>query len=211
MTGEKRARRMTPRGYIRKKIMKKIKEIIKKIKIQQLVTAIAIAIIGLLFIIFPQSSAHILCYAGGAVLIVWGVIRTVLYFVTGMRGVNYSLAGGIALIAIGAILCAKPDLISEIVTIALGVILIIDGVIKLQQSMDIVKLKESGWWISLIVAGVSIVLGLVTLIDPFGSRTALMIFIGISLIVDAVCDIISAYRLGEAEKRAEIKNVIDIE
>jgi hypothetical protein len=38
-----------------------------------------------------------------------------------------------------------------------------------------------------------------------------MIFIGIPLIVDAVCDIISAYRLGVAEKHADVKNVIDID
>jgi uncharacterized membrane protein HdeD (DUF308 family) len=191
--------------------MESIKEIIKRIKVQRLVTALVIAIIGIMFIIFPKSSAHILCYVGGALLIAWGVFRIVMYFVSGMRTINYSLVGGVTLILIGSILCARPDLVEAILTIAVGVVLIIDGIAKLQHCMQIVLLKESGWWINIIVSVVSVVLGIIVLCNPFSSTTALMIFIGISLIVDAVCDIISAYRLGVAEKHADVKNVIDID
>jgi uncharacterized membrane protein HdeD (DUF308 family) len=72
-------------------------------------------------------------------------------------------------------------------------------------------MKDKGWWVSLIVSLVAIALGIVVLCNPFTSRAALMIFIGISLIVDAVCDLVSAYRLGVAERKAQIKNVIDID
>jgi uncharacterized membrane protein HdeD (DUF308 family) len=190
--------------------MNSLKEIIKKIKVQRLVSALVIAIIGILFIVFPNDSARILCYTGGSILIVWGIFRIVMYFLYGLRTVNYSLVGGGALVAIGVMLCCYPDLIADILTIALGIVLIIDGIIKLQQCINIVIMKDKNWWISLIVCIISIVLGIVALCNPFSSRTALMIYIGISLIVDAICDIVSAYRLGAAERKAS-KNVIDID
>jgi uncharacterized membrane protein HdeD (DUF308 family) len=141
----------------------------------------------------------------------WGVFRIVMYFVSGMKSVNYTLVGGVTLIAVGIILCIYPDLVASIITIALGVVLIADGIVKFQHCVNIVMMKDKMWWVSLVVSIVAIVLGVIVLCDPFSSKTALMIFIGISLIVDAICDIVSAYRLGVAEKKSEIKNVIDID
>jgi uncharacterized membrane protein HdeD (DUF308 family) len=133
-----------------------------------------------------------------------------MYLAYGLKDLGASIVTGITLIAVGVILCVYPDFIASILTIALGVILIVDGAIKLQHCINIAQMKDKYWWVSLIVSLLAIVLGIVVLCNPFSSRAALMIFIGVSLIVDAICDLVSAYRLGAAERKMH-KNVIDID
>ncbi len=182
-----------------------------KIKIQGFAVSIALIVIGLLFIIFPADSMRIICYVAGAVLLVLGVYKIIVYFASGMR--ETSLAAGVALIAVGILLFVKPDIIAEFLTVLFGIVLIVDGVLKVQQAVTLARMKvRSCWWV-LTVAVITLVLGLVIAFDPFSSSKALMVFIGISLIADGIIDIITVFYCSAKTKGLQKKNdseVIDV-
>ncbi len=194
--------------------MDKIKKFFSTVKVQLLLIAIALIVVGTLFIIFPKNAMGIICRVSGIALIIWGVVKLVGYFSSGLREVGtYSLVGGITLVAFGILLVIKPTFVSGVFTLLFGILLIIDSVMKIQQSVDMCKLKIKYWWVGLIIAAVTLAIGIIIFIDPFASAEALMIYIGVSLIVDGVIDLVSVIFYSAKIKKIkerESKNITDI-
>ena len=70
-----------------------------------------------------------------------------------------------------------------------GVAILIVGVVKLQQGVDLLRLKARFWFLAGINALLAIVFGAVILSNPFTSTIVLWQVAAISLIVEAVLDI----------------------
>lgn len=174
--------------------MKRIKNLFAKANKSMFIVNLALIVLGVLFIIFPENSVKIICYASGAILCLLGVYKLVQYFKDGIKDItSFGLAGGIGLVSVGLLLFFKPNFISDVLTILFGIILIISGIIKLQQAINVKNSKGKAWWTVLCVAVIALVSGLFALFFPFATRKVLFIFIGISLIVDGLLGIISNF------------------
>lgn len=189
--------------------MDKLKQALKKFRIQASVAAVALIIIGLMFIIFRDTSLDIICYVAGALLAVWGVLCLVTFFATGMgRAQAGDLTLGLTLILIALILFIKPWVITGIITVLFGIALIVDGAVKLQQFVAMNKAKIKSRWAVLAIAIISLVLGILIVFDPFGG--AIMIFAGISLIVAGVMDLCAIGITKNFKVKSE-ENIIDLD
>lgn len=189
--------------------MDKLKQALKKLKIQASAAAIALIIIGLTFIIFRDTSLNVICYVAGALIMVWGVLCLFAFFVTGITKGNASdLALGLTLVLVALILLIKPWVITSILTVLFGIALIVDGAVKLQQFVSMNKAKIKSRWAVLAFAVVSLVLGILIVFDPFGST--IMIFAGIALIVAGVMDLCAIGLMKNYNGMAE-KNIIDLD
>ena len=189
--------------------MDKLKRMLKKLKIQASAAAIALIIIGLMFIIFRDTSLNVICYVAGALIMVWGVLCLFTFFVTGLsRGKAGDLALGLTLVLVALILLIKPWVITGILTVIFGIALIVDGAVKLQQFVAMNKAKIKTRWAVLALAVVSLVLGILIVFDPFGGT--IMIFAGISLIVAGVMDLCAIGLMKNFNDAAD-KNVIDLD
>ena len=73
-----------------------------------------------------------------------------------------------------------------------GIVLMIMGITKIQWTIDIIRMKRSKWFWEAISAAISIVCGVVIITGPFSTTAVLWIFIGISLIMEAVFDMIGS-------------------
>ena len=189
--------------------MDKLKQALKKLKIQASAAAIALIIIGLMFIIFRDTSLNVICYVAGALIMVWGVLCLFAFFVTGITKGNASdLALGLTLVLVALILLIKPWVITGILTVLFGIALIVDGAVKLQQFVSMNKAKIKSRWAVLAFAVISLVLGILIVFDPFGST--IMIFAGIALIVAGVMDLCAIGLIKNYNGMAE-KNIIDLD
>ena len=72
-----------------------------------------------------------------------------------------------------------------------GVGLLVMGVVKVQWTVDILRVKVGRWYLPGISALVSLVCAAVILLNPFASMVALWVFIGVALIVEAVVDLLA--------------------
>lgn len=184
--------------------MDKFKKMLKKFKIKSSVAAVALVVIGLLFIIFPNSSANIICYVAGAFILVAGLLCLVSFFSTKLKKNNASdLVMGITLISIALLLLIKPWVISGFLTVIIGIALIVDGAIKLQQFFLLSKRKRNSCWLAFALSAVYLVLGYLIVFNPFDANV-LMLFVGISLVAVGVSDMLA---LGLIKNVAPDKNV----
>ncbi len=67
----------------------------------------------------------------------------------------------------------------------------VSGINKVQWAVDMLRQKQKYWFIALIGAVLSLVFAVLVLANPFSSTVVLWTFIAVSLIIEAVVDILA--------------------
>lgn len=153
------------------------------------------ALIGVLLVVDPIGFTSGIIISFGIALLAAGLICTIGYFradavEAALRG---ALVKGLAMLLAGAFCVIQPMwLIAAfpLLTILYGVVILFAGLCKVQWTIDALRLKIGRWFLPAISAAVSIICGFVVLSDPFASTLVLWMFTGISLIVEAVLDVV---------------------
>ena len=188
--------------------MNQIKKFLEKVKIDRIASAIVAIIIGIMFVVLPNESTNILCLICGIMLIIGGALAITYFALYGFLAQGRALVIGTALLVVGILCLVKPGTVTSVLTIIFGIYIIIDGASTLIDSLCCAKAKISGWILLLIFSVLLITLGVIVM---FGSFDTVMIFAGISLIVDGVFDIISisvfSHRIKDAKEKVEVEIV----
>ena len=162
-------------------------------------------LIGILLLVDPVGFTSGILVAFGIVLILMGIGTAVKYFRTEPEeaAVRQSLAKGILLLLAGAFCACNPHWFIAtfpVLTLVYGVVILITGITKLQWTVDMIRMKRSKWFWAAISAAISILCGITIITSPFSTTAVLWMFIGISLIVEAVLDMIGSI-FGNREKQ----------
>lgn len=153
--------------------------------------------VGILLLIDPSGFTSAIFSTAGVCLVLSGLFRVIRYFrtepVTAMK--NQLLSKGLATVLIGSFCVSQSawivSLILPILTLVYGGVILVTGLTKVQWMFDIIRLKKKMWFLAAISAVISLTCGLVVIANPFTSTAVLWMFIGISLIVEAVFDVVS--------------------
>ena len=121
---------------------------IRGIKIELIIISIALFVLGLFLTIFPEVSQIIICRAVGIALCVWGVLRLMTYFRMSREDVfvSFGLVQGISLLAFGIFFVMRPEAIAVFFGTAIAIIIIIDGILKLQYAIEFYHMEAQRWW-----------------------------------------------------------------
>lgn len=169
-----------------------MKSIIQDMKQNYFVNAVIMVVIGLVLIIWPQILGVVLCYLLGGALIVMGIIQLV-GFLRGERiGFYYkfSLLMGIVLILLGIWICTQPHIVLSIIPVVVGIIVILHGLMDIQYTLDIKKTGNTKWWIALLFAILTLVVGLLLVFNPFTAYEISMILLGVAMLYDGGSDLV---------------------
>lgn len=184
-----------------KKISEKLAANDKNIKRELIFADIAMLVLGLLMVILPKQSPDVLCITAGIFLGIWGLIKLVTYFAAKKTApfTSFGLVEGATLAGFAVFFILSPQVLKDFIEIVLAIVLLISAVIKIQYTVDFLRLKEKLWYIPLLGAVVTIALGVFIFIDPFKNHF-LMLYIGISFLVNGAWDILSVILLSKASK-----------
>lgn len=163
----------------------------KIVKKDMILVTIFQLLAGLLLLLFPQSVVRTVCYICAAALLIYGVMHAVSYFgqKTPEYASRYDLVKGIFGIAAGIILFARPGILSGILFWILGILILLDSIMKLQDALDLKKLGYQSWWLVMLVGILMAVMGVLILCNPFGTASMLVSFAGAVLVVNACVDL----------------------
>lgn len=176
---------------------------IKGIRGELIIVSIALFVLGLFLVIFPDISQVVICKGIGIAFCVWGVLRLITYFRISKEEVlsSFGLVQGVTLIAFGVFFVMRPEAISVFFGTALSIVIIVDGILKLQYGIEFFHMKSGYWWIELIGAFVMVIMGIIALCNPFATTSALMIFVGIVFMVEGLWDLVSIVRISRFVKK----------
>ncbi|MDO5422173.1 MAG: DUF308 domain-containing protein [Eubacteriales bacterium] len=159
-----------------------------------IIMSLAEILVGILLLVNPVGLTTWILMAFGIGLILFGAYNIIQYFrlPAGEAAMKKSLAAGILAVLIGLWFVLRNDwliALFPLLTTLYGVGVLVNGVLKIQWAADMVRLKRGQWvWMAL-SAAVTLICAAVILAHPFSTTAALWIFIGISMIVEAVIDI----------------------
>ena len=141
--------------------------------------------LGLVLCLLPHTSPEIVAYALAGILIFWGVPRLFRYCIRKeAEPGRMDLAVGLAAILCGVFMLFRPDVPAALMPAVLGAWMLMDALVKLQNGLDLRRLRHRCWVHTLIIAGVLLGMGALLLWDPLaGSPSWRVRVIGLCLII----------------------------
>ena len=192
--------------------MKNINKYVMTAKIGYIAVSALMIVIGVIFIVLPETSLAAICRILGIMALICGIIKLAGYFSHDLYRLafQHDLAFGILLCTIGIIAIAKPAKVISAAHLAAGIVIITDGLFKIQTAIDSKRFGLSKWWIIALFAVLSFAAGILLVVSPLKAAAAMTVVLGISLLVDGLMNsCVALFALNSASDR--YPNYIDAE
>ena len=166
----------------------------KKLKWNLILMSLLYLALGIFLLMVPGTALNVVCYALGGVVLACAAVQLVRYFVV-ERGVFQSqltLISGLVCLALGAFLIIRSDVVVRVLPIVFGLFVIFDSLGRIQNALELRRCEYSSWKVFLLLAVLSVVLGIVMVVDPFGTMETLVMAIGLILILEGALNLLSA-------------------
>ena len=146
--------------------------------------------IGILLILFPETSLNVLGYSLAIALMIIGGYLIGL----DMRLKEYILVdlfpAGVLFVILGIIMIIHPNILAIIIPIVLGIYFILTSSFSLKLSSTLRSVDSSKWILTFLISVLAIICGIILIANPFQTSITITIFIGIIMIIYAICNII---------------------
>ena len=168
------------------------------VRIAIAVSAVLAIVLGILILVWPQSTIALVALLFGLYFLVSGAVRVGRGIFTngasgGSRVVNILL--GVLLLVAGIIAIRNPLDSLVVLALVIGISWIIEGVAALVETAP-----DSSKWFGTILGVVSVVAGIVVLMSPLESIAVLVVVGGAFLIASGVIQLMQAFTFGRATK-----------
>ncbi len=166
----------------------------KKLKWNLILMSILYIALGVFLLAVPGTALNIVCYALGGVVLACAAVQLIRYFTTehGLFQSQLTLISGVVCLALGAFLIIRSDIVIKILPIVFGLFVIFDSLGRVQNALELRRCDYGSWKGFLLLALLSIVLGVIMIIDPFGAVETLVMAIGVILILEGALNLLSA-------------------
>ena len=157
---------------------------------------------GVLLILFGNLALRITAYVLAGVMILCGIWSIIAYMRSKpvQRITESRLATGLILLVAGSLLAFNPNYLEDFLPFIWGLALLFGGFLKIQYAFDEKSVNVKRWWIMLIFAAFSLIVGILSLLNLLGENRNLVI--GILLVLEAVLDITVFFLLRHALKKS---------
>ena len=152
-----------------------------------IILTIVFLLVGGILIVKPDISFNVISYLIGASLIVSGIYLFIIDSKTKNIFINVFLYA-ILLTLIGILIILNPITLKVILPIFLGLWFLISGIFKIR--LDIYMKDEPYFILSLITNIITVICGVILLINPVESVSAITISLGIIIVVSSISSLI---------------------
>ena len=181
-----------------------MKTILHEQRMSSIAAALVTILLGVVLIWWPDRSVNFLCMLLGVSIFITGIIYILGWLARRREGVPaFFVLPGVILCALGVWLMTSPASVIKLIQYIFGAILIFHGAVDLQGAVSLMRRRWGRWWVDLLLALLTVALGALILLNPFGTFAALVVLIGAALIFDGVSDLCIIWRLSRAFKAAE--------
>lgn len=157
-------------------------------------TSALLLVLGAAFLFWPGTSLAVLSRLVGAALALFGAARIIGYFSNDpyRLAFQFDFAMGILTCALGLVLLIFPGAIMKYMTALIGLFVVIDAVLTVQNALEARRFGLNRWWLLLLGGIVTLALVVCALVRPFETGMLVLRLCGAALLSDAVLNIITA-------------------
>lgn len=177
-----------------------MKSILREQRRSSVLAALATIVFGLALVLWPDRSVSLMCALLGGALLICGIFYVAGWFGRKRRAGSSSLMliPGVVLAGLGIWLMTSAEMVITLIQYVFGAVVIFHGILDLQGALSLASAHTSRWWADLLLALLTLALGALILVNPFGTFAALVMLIGCSLIFDGLSDLWLVWRLSRA-------------
>ena len=176
--------------------MEVIEKRFKKFQLFSMLVAVFSLIVGCIFLGFEdQLLADVYIVVIGCLVVIAGLFSLVKYFYDGLANdvYKFEIVNGIALLILGAfMLIGDFEDLYSIIGIFFGIYYLLIGIMKGYYTFKFLKNNEEIYPLFLIMSILVIVMGILSIFNPFGSFMLITRLISIFLVVGSVLELMAA-------------------
>lgn len=177
-----------------------MKELVERLKIDVIVTALVCIGLGVVLILWPVEVTVVVCKVIGAVIAFLGAVRIIGYFLHKEKKHSLHLLLGLVLLLVGIWIFLKPDSIQSILFIGIGAVLFVHGLEDFKYALEAKRNGYESWAILILMSLLSMIFGVLCIVDCFGVISITLSFVGAVLIYDGITDLWIVSRVIRAAK-----------
>ena len=177
-------------------------DVLRKFRASSYAVSIVYIIVGLIMLLNPDFISHAVNYVIGVLVIIYGVFYTVSIYQKKESGLysKFDLLAGIICISFGLFLILNPDMLVSLIPFCTGVVLFMDAISFIINSIALKKMESKTWYINLIFGIIFLGFSIFVMVTAKNISLLLIRFIGAFLIVDALLDFLTVIRLNKGKK-----------
>ncbi len=207
-----------------------MKDFLKKKRVGSSTGAILMIIIGLFLVIFPDKTAITVALVIGWILLIAGGVAAVISLMSKPvtepdNPATVSSSFGAARLTviifslivafIGIWMIVAPTSVIGLIPVILGLMLVVDAINNFRLAAECRSYKDSSWFFLIVIGVVSLIFGIICILEGFSVVAFGLRIVGIILIIDGISDIYILYRTSNAQKAYNMNHseevTIDVE
>ncbi len=156
-----------------------------------IIIALIICVLGVCLIVKPDWPVDSLIRVLGIVFIVDGIIKMIGYFSKDFYclAFQYDFAYGILMAALGLLILIRGEGYSRLLCAVLGLVILMDALLRIQMSLDAKKFGLHLWWRILLVAILTGIFGMILVIDPYNGTGAALRLAGTAVLLEGILNL----------------------
>ena len=163
----------------------------KAAKISYIIISTLLCVFGVVMMAVPELSVTVVGTVLGIAMIVFGIVKLAGFFSKDPYQLVFEsdLVFGILYLIFGLLLLLRTERMMALFGLFFGLMLLADGLTRVRIALDARPFGIRAWWLILISAISTAILGLVLLFHPGEGTRVLTQLLGVTLIVDGIMNI----------------------
>ncbi|MBP3799589.1 MAG: DUF308 domain-containing protein [Bacilli bacterium] len=190
-----------------------MERIMKSLVKSSYITSSILILLGLVLVVKSEETLKVISYLVGGVLITLGIVAFIKFFKNSEKNIpdNFDIIYGIVTIVFGIFIIINPKLVASIIPFVLGAWILFKSAFKVAYGFELKGKNSPIWKSTLITSGISALVGIIILFNPFKTASIVFMLIGIALIAYGIMDIISTYQLKKnvADFNSKVEPIVE--
>lgn len=160
-------------------------------KVGYTIISAVLCVIGVMMIVLPDFSITLAGKLLSVMMIVFGAVKIIGYWSKDLYRLafQYDFAFGILLVPLGMFVLFRPEQAVSFFYIILGIVILADGLFKLQISLDARAFGLDRWQLIFVLAILACVIGCVLIFHPAGSAEVATALVGTALLAQGILNL----------------------
>lgn len=171
-----------------------------------IIAAIGYIVLGVFMVIHPDKTASGIRVMFGVIMLMYGIVNIVSFFLNKDSEENLflELASAVIAMALGVfVLVADAVLINSILFYTMGVIVIIDGLVNAKRAFNLKSCGMRYWFIVLIAAALTVIAGILCIVFKDMLASIIVVIIGCVLIYEGIVSLVTMFLVARMKKKVE--------
>lgn len=158
-------------------------------------------VVGIFITFYPSTTINVISSLIGVIILFISMNYLVKYFKFKEYNLKIDLILGIFLLVLSLLFIFNSSFISSILPFLLGIYFVSNSIPKIQYASYLRKIGSSNWIISLVIALICLVFGILFVLNPFSGAIMITKLIGIFMMIYAVMDLINYFIIQKNVKK----------